>query len=108
MAAETKKESRLRRANMSTRLLNQLISRAASVYPDKFILEYWDMKAKCPKENPNGGDTLAQFIALELADTFDPEADDKEQVETAVRVMQSAANDIAAVMEALRLMQQEE
>ena len=85
--------------------LKQLISQAASVYPDAFILEYFDLEAECPKINSNGGDTLAQFIAQELSKTFDPEASDKEQVETAVRVMQSAANDITAVMEALRLME---
>ena len=85
--------------------LKQLISRAASVYPDAFILEYFDLEKECQKANPNGGDTLAQFIAQELADTFDTDASDKEQVETAVRVMQSAANDITAVVEALRLME---
>ena len=85
--------------------LNQLICRAASVYPDAFIMKYFDLEKECPKDNPNGGDTLAQFIAQELADTFNPEASDREQVETAVRVMQSAANDITAVVEALRLME---
>lgn len=88
--------------------LNQLICKAASVYPDGFVLEYWDMKKERPKKNPEGGDTLAQFIAQELADTYDPATNDKEQVETAVRVMQAAISDITTVIDALRLMRQEE
>lgn len=88
--------------------LNQLICKAASVYPDEFILKYWDMEKERPKENPEGGDTLAQFIARELADTYDSEADDRVQVETAVRVMQAAISDITTVIDALRLMRQEE
>lgn len=88
--------------------LNQLICKAASVYPDGFVLEYWDMKKERPKKNPEGGDTLAQFIARELADTYDSEADDRVQVETAVQVMQAAISNITAVIDALRLMRQEE
>lgn len=88
--------------------LNQLICKAASVYPDEFILKYWDMKKECPRKIPEGGDTLAQFIAQELADTYDPEASDKEQVETAVQVMQATISDITTVIDALRLMRQEE
>jgi len=81
--------------------LNQLICKAASVYPDGFVLEYWDMGKECPRENPEGGDTLAQFIARELADTYDSKADDRMQVETAVRAMESAAENIKDVAIAL-------
>jgi hypothetical protein len=81
--------------------LNQLVSRAASVYPDGFVLEYWDCHDQCAKHNPAGGDTLAQFIAQELADTYDREASDGDQVTTAVRVMQSATDDLQAVTDAL-------
>ena len=88
--------------------LNQLICKAASVYPDGFVLKYWDMKKERPKKNSGGGDTLAQFIAQELADTYDSEAGDRVQVETAVRVMQAAVSDITTVIDALRLMRQEE
>ena len=82
--------------------LNQLICRAASVYPEAYVLEYWDAEAQEPKENPLGGDTLARFIAIELADTFDEEADDDKQIAEAVRAMQSAADDLAAIVQALR------
>ena len=81
--------------------LNQLICRAASVYPDAFVLEYWSMDAQEPKPNRLGGDTLAQFIALELFETYDAEASDGEQIATAVKAMQTAADDLQAVAHAL-------
>jgi NAD(P)H-hydrate repair Nnr-like enzyme with NAD(P)H-hydrate dehydratase domain len=81
--------------------LNQLICRAASVYPDAYVLEYWNPEKSQPKANPEGGDTLAEFVACELADTYDEESSDSEQIATAVRVMQSAADDLAAVAHAL-------
>jgi hypothetical protein len=77
--------------------LNQLICRAASVYPEAFVLQYWDMEKQAPKANLFGGDTLAQFVAFELAETFEEEASDGDQIATAVKVMQSAADDLARV-----------
>ena len=81
--------------------LNQVVCRAASVYPDGYVLAYWDMDREMPKKNPEAGDTLAEFIARELADTYDPEASDSEQIATAVKAMQSASDDLQAVAEAL-------
>ena len=81
--------------------LNQLVCRAASAYPDAFVLEYWDAGKEEPKPNPSGGDTLAEFIARELYDTFDPDAGDDEQLAAAVKAMQSAADDLQGVAHAL-------
>ena len=81
--------------------LNQLVCRAASAYPDAFVMEYWDALKEVPMKNPNGGDTLAEFVALELYESFDPEAGDDEQLTTALKVMQSAADDLQAVAHAL-------
>jgi hypothetical protein len=81
--------------------LNQLVCRAASVYPDGMVLEYWDMEKEAPKRNPQGGDTLARFIAVELAETFDPEDDDGTQIATAVRAMHRASDELATVAHAL-------
>ena len=67
--------------------LNQLVCRAASAYPDAFVMEYWDALKEVPMKNPDGGDTLAEFVALELYESFDPEAGDDEQLATAVKVM---------------------
>ncbi len=81
--------------------LNQLVCRAASAYPEAFVMEYWSAEKEEPVKNPGGGDTLAEFVALELYESYDPEASDDEQLATAVKVMQSAADDIQAVAHAL-------
>lgn len=81
--------------------LNQLVCRAASAYPEAFVMEYWNQASEKPRPNPDGGDTLAEFVALELYESFDPEAVDDEQLATAVKVMQSAADDLQAVAHAL-------
>lgn len=81
--------------------LNQLVCSAASVYPDAFVLEYWSMERSEPRENREGGDTLAQFIAHEIHDTYDADASDAEQIAMAVKAMQTAANDLQRVADAL-------
>ena len=43
------------------------------------------------------GDTLADFIMVELADTYDPKARCADQIEVAVGVMESASDQIARV-----------
>lgn len=81
--------------------LNQLICSAASVYPEAFVLEYWSMAESEPQENRMGGDTLAEFIAREIYDTYDVNASDAEQSVSAVKAMQAAANDLQKVADAL-------
>jgi hypothetical protein len=44
---------------------------------------------------------LAQFVAHELAETYDGDASDNQQIATAVKAMQSAADDLQAVACAL-------
>ena len=43
------------------------------------------------------GDTLADFIMIELADTYDPKAGRANQIEVAVGVMESASDQLARV-----------
>ena len=43
------------------------------------------------------GDTLADFIMIELADTYDPKAGRADQIEVAVGVMESASDQLARV-----------
>ena len=81
--------------------LNRLITTAAGTYPEAFILMYWDINTSEPKDNPAGGDTLAAFVARELADTYDEEASDAEKIATATRKMREAARDLDAVAGAL-------
>ena len=82
--------------------LNELIEIVSAAYPDGLIaVEYWDFKRQCPRRNPKGGDTLALFIALEIKDTYDADATDEEQLETAGRAIDRARGDLDAVTVAL-------
>ena len=82
--------------------LNQLVCKAASAYPEALVMAYWDMRKSEPRENRQGGDTLAQFIAREPHETYDAEATETEQVASAVKAMQTAADDLQKVVVALR------
>jgi len=82
--------------------LNELIEIVSAAYPDGLIaVEYWDFKRQCPRRNPKGGDTLALFIALEIKDTYDSDATDEQQLETALRAIERARGDLDTVSEAL-------
>ena len=81
--------------------LNQIMHRAASAYPDAYILHYWNEWHERAVDNPSGDDTLAQFIAQELYETFDATESDVRQVNTAVGTMRHAIDSITDVMEAL-------
>ena len=82
--------------------LNELINRASAAYSDGLIAtEYWDFKRERPRRNPKGGDTLALFIANEIADTYDPDASDAEQINTVLRALSTARDDLDAVSTAL-------
>lgn len=72
--------------------LKQLIKIASDYYDDDLILKYHN------KPNDNHGDTLAEFIALELADTFDPNASNTQQLDEAVRVIDKAINQLTYVL----------
>jgi len=81
--------------------LNELINKAAAGYPYAQLLEYWDSAHERPRNNRDGGDTLAHFIIIEMAETFDPDASDEEQINEAVRVLNRAIADMQAVVEQL-------
>lgn len=81
--------------------LNRLVHTAASAYPDAHVLRYWDETNECAIDTPGGDDGLAMFIACELSETFDPDADDGTQITTAAGAMRRAADDLLAVMNAL-------
>ena len=82
--------------------LNELINIASAAYPDGLIaVEYWDFKRECPRRNPKGGDTLALFIALEIKDTYDPDASDEQQLETVLKDLSRARGDLEAVSTAV-------
>lgn len=77
--------------------LNELIARANTAYPDGLIAALWDPLRQAVLSNANVGDTLALFVVRELKDTFDPEAQDTNQLSTAAQAMQRATNELLAV-----------
>ena len=88
-------------------ILNQLICRAASVYPEAGVLDYWDLEEGGPRENRDGGDSLARFIAMEIADTFEEGGDELRQVRSAAGAIRAAADELNAVAHALERMENE-
>jgi hypothetical protein len=74
--------------------LEKLIEIASSAYPDGLVQQAF-------KSKKGVGDGLAEFIARELADTFDPKASDLDQMREAHRCMSSAMDQIASVVEKL-------
>jgi len=81
--------------------INKLVKLAAKGYPDGLVMSYWDFKKRTWKENPEAGDSLARFIAIELAETFDRNASDSQQIDEAKRVLLSAAEQLEHVAQAL-------
>jgi hypothetical protein len=73
--------------------LEELIKIADSGYADNAIIQ--------AHEGKGVGDTLAEFIAIEIKETFDPDADNDTQINEAMRVMQTAAREIKAVISSL-------
>ncbi len=79
--------------------LVELLDRANRGYPDGYLAEYYDKKTG--KLKRGSGDTLAEFIVKELADTFDDDADDKTQIDTAVHMLERAMDDLVLTAAAL-------
>ena len=66
--------------------IKELLDKANEGYPDGFLAEYYDDEGNFREGR---GDTLAEFIVVELIETFDPDATEEEQLDEAVRVMSS-------------------
>ena len=79
--------------------LNDLLEVVHESYPDGMTRLCWDpVKQRVRK---NSGDTLAQFIIAEIADTFDPSASDVKQLGDARDAMRWASIELTAVIKAL-------
>jgi hypothetical protein len=76
--------------------LNEIIKIADAAYPDGLIAQAWDEKRQRVVES-NLGDTLAQFVARELQDTYDEDDDDQSQLEAAVGAIRRAAAELDKV-----------
>ena len=84
--------------NQSLTLL-ELLSIANKAYPDEYLSNYYnpDTGAKVK----GSGDGLAEFIVIELIETFEMRAPREEQKDTAIRVMHSAVRQLKSVVAAL-------
>lgn len=81
-----------------------LLESANRAYPDGQLSWYFDEKSGTPIRNPDGGDTLALFVVLELAETFDEDADRAAQLGEAIRLMERAVSDLQGVVAELSRM----
>ena len=79
--------------------LNELLEIVHRTYPDGLTRECWN-KAK-QRALGGSGDTLAEFIVREIADTYEATASDEEKLDEALRVMRRACTEITGVIEAL-------
>jgi len=75
--------------------LNDIITKVAPLYDtDNTILEAWDFTHGLPAPEPRV-DTLAIFVVSEIADTFDDEVGDDEQLRNAAIAMQRAEKQLS-------------
>ncbi len=80
--------------------LIDLQNKANEGYPDGFLANSFTPETGKATAWRNG-DILAWFIAVELEESFNPEASEKEQVEEAVRVCRSAIGDLEKVISSI-------
>ncbi len=88
-----------RMARLRFMKLLQLLNAANQGYPDGDLAEYYDPKTG--KRKSGSGDTLAQFIVLELIDTFDSKSSDDSQIGIATQILERARTDLLGVIQAL-------
>lgn len=79
--------------------LLELLNAANQGYPDGYLAEYYNAKTGARKRG--SGDTLAEFIVLELIDIFDTKASDDSQIGVATQVLEVARTDLFGVIQAL-------
>lgn len=79
--------------------IKELLDRANKGYPDGFLSNYYDAKGNLRDAT---GDTLAEFIVVELIETFDPDLTEEKQLGEAIRAMERAREDVEGVIRALR------
>jgi hypothetical protein len=82
--------------------LLELMQKAAKAYDSDGTLELcFNPKTGVPwasKKRKQAGDTLAEFVVVELAETFDSSASEKEQKQEARRVMNMAIRELENVI----------
>lgn len=79
--------------------IKELLDIANSGYPDQSLSEYYDAQGK-PKKGH--GDGLAQFVVIEICETFEEDGESDDQLWEARRAMTTAIEELHGVCEALR------
>lgn len=80
----------------------KIFEAASKAYPDRYLDTVMEDFLKGNEHST--GDTLAEFIVCELAETFDPAASFEDQIWEAQRVMVNAERDVAGVRRAIELL----
>jgi hypothetical protein len=75
--------------------LLELLNLANAAYPDGDLANYYDEETG--KRKDGSGDGLAQFVVLELSETFTPNDDSVDQLENAAERIRTAIADLEAV-----------
>ena len=84
--------------------LDDIIKAADKAYPDGLVGKaYREIKAKKDSAVLTVGDTLAEFIAREITETYDPKAGTDRQLEEAAHVMETALSEVQNVWQSLKL-----
>ena len=79
--------------------LNALLEIVHRAYPEEHTRQCWNaMKQRVRRGK---GDTLAEFVVGEIADTFDPDAPEETQLDVALSAMRWACTELEAVIRAL-------
>lgn len=86
--------------------LNEIINAVSAGYyePQRF-LSYWCPEAQCVHADIENGDALIPVILNELAETYDAEASDEQQVAAAVEAIEAINSDLAGCIESLKILQ---
>lgn len=79
--------------------LNELLEIVHGAYPEEHTRQCWD--AKKQKVRIGTGDTLAEFVVGEIADTHDANAPAEKQIDEALSAMRWACTELEAVIRAL-------
>lgn len=79
--------------------LLEILNIANAEYPDAYLDEYYDTTTGRRKQNGQG-DTLSQFIVIELSETYDEAANDAWQLMEAARVLRIAMLELQRLVRA--------
>jgi hypothetical protein len=80
--------------------LNEIMNIVHEAYPDGFTRNYWEAESGRPRDG--NGDTLAEFIVKELAESYDASICSEEQLAQAGAILEQAHDELSRVITALQ------